>query len=161
MPETTQEIIERVGLIPVLRAKSVAQGRAVVDAMIAGGVTVVEVTMTVPGAIDLLKELLWKIDVDPLHLPAWPARVGPILVRAHVRARLVQCVELLSGREGVARMVSDPSTDRVLTAIVGSLVWAIVTSRDGQATAPTKIKSLRGLSTDGGRGTLSRLRPDA
>jgi len=57
MPETTQEIIERVGLIPVLRAKSVAQGRAVVDAMIAGGVTVVEVTMTVPGAIDLLNEL--------------------------------------------------------------------------------------------------------
>jgi 2-dehydro-3-deoxyphosphogluconate aldolase/(4S)-4-hydroxy-2-oxoglutarate aldolase len=57
MTETTAEIIERVGLIPVLRAKSVAQGRAVVDAMIAGGVTIVEVTMTVPGAIDLLKEL--------------------------------------------------------------------------------------------------------
>jgi 2-dehydro-3-deoxyphosphogluconate aldolase/(4S)-4-hydroxy-2-oxoglutarate aldolase len=58
MSETTQQIIERVGLIPVLRAKSVAQGRAVVDAMVAGGVTVVEVTMTVPGAIDLLKKLL-------------------------------------------------------------------------------------------------------
>lgn len=57
MSETTQQIIERVGLIPVLRAKNVAQGRAVVDAMIAGGVTVVEVTMTVPGAIDLLNEL--------------------------------------------------------------------------------------------------------
>lgn len=57
MSETTQQIIERVGLIPVLRAKSVAQGRAVVEAMIAGGVTVVEVTMTVPGAIDLMKEL--------------------------------------------------------------------------------------------------------
>jgi 2-dehydro-3-deoxyphosphogluconate aldolase/(4S)-4-hydroxy-2-oxoglutarate aldolase len=57
MAETTQETIERVGLIPVLRAKSTAQGRAVVEAMIAGGVTVVEVTMTVPGAIDLLKEL--------------------------------------------------------------------------------------------------------
>jgi len=57
MSETTEQIIERVGLIPVLRAKGVAQGRAVVDAMVAGGVTVVEVTMTVPGAIDLLKEL--------------------------------------------------------------------------------------------------------
>jgi 2-dehydro-3-deoxyphosphogluconate aldolase/(4S)-4-hydroxy-2-oxoglutarate aldolase len=57
MAETTQEIIERVGLVPVLRAKSVAQGRAVVDAMIAGGVTIVEVTMTIPGAINLLKEL--------------------------------------------------------------------------------------------------------
>ena len=57
MPETTQETLERVGLIPVLRAKNPAQGRAVVEAMIAGGVTVVEVTMTVPGAVDLLKEL--------------------------------------------------------------------------------------------------------
>jgi 2-dehydro-3-deoxyphosphogluconate aldolase / (4S)-4-hydroxy-2-oxoglutarate aldolase len=57
MPETTMETIERVGLIPVLRAKNIAQGRAVVDAMMAGGVTVVEVTMTVPGAVDLLKEL--------------------------------------------------------------------------------------------------------
>jgi 2-dehydro-3-deoxyphosphogluconate aldolase/(4S)-4-hydroxy-2-oxoglutarate aldolase len=57
MPETTQEIIERVGLIPVLRARSAAQAHAVVKAMIAGGVTVVEVTMTVPGAIELLAEL--------------------------------------------------------------------------------------------------------
>lgn len=57
MPETTQETLERVGLIPVLRAKNAAQGRAVVEAMLAGGVNVVEVTMTVPGAVDLLKEL--------------------------------------------------------------------------------------------------------
>ncbi len=57
MSETTQQIIERVGLIPVLRAKNSKQAHAVVQAMIVGGVTVVEVTMTVPGAIDLLKEL--------------------------------------------------------------------------------------------------------
>jgi 2-dehydro-3-deoxyphosphogluconate aldolase/(4S)-4-hydroxy-2-oxoglutarate aldolase len=46
MSETTKETIERVGLIPVLRAKDKAQGFAVVKAMIAGGVNVVEVTMT-------------------------------------------------------------------------------------------------------------------
>jgi 2-dehydro-3-deoxyphosphogluconate aldolase / (4S)-4-hydroxy-2-oxoglutarate aldolase len=57
MPETTSEIIERVGLVPVLRAKSIAQAHALVEAMIAGGVTVVEVTMTVPNAVHLLKEL--------------------------------------------------------------------------------------------------------
>jgi 2-dehydro-3-deoxyphosphogluconate aldolase/(4S)-4-hydroxy-2-oxoglutarate aldolase len=57
MSETTKQIIERVGLIPVLRAKSVAQGRAVVEAMVEGGITVVEVTMTVPGAIVLLSQL--------------------------------------------------------------------------------------------------------
>lgn len=57
MSESTAEIIERVGLIPVLRAKNAKQAHAVVDAMIAGGVTVVEVTMTVPGAVDLLRDL--------------------------------------------------------------------------------------------------------
>jgi 2-dehydro-3-deoxyphosphogluconate aldolase/(4S)-4-hydroxy-2-oxoglutarate aldolase len=57
MPETTQETLERVGLIPVLRARNAAQAHAIVKAMIAGGVTVVEVTMTVPGAIDVLREL--------------------------------------------------------------------------------------------------------
>jgi 2-dehydro-3-deoxyphosphogluconate aldolase/(4S)-4-hydroxy-2-oxoglutarate aldolase len=57
MSETTAQTIERVGLIPVLRAKNAVQAHAVVKAMLAGGVTVVEVTMTVPGAIDVLKEL--------------------------------------------------------------------------------------------------------
>jgi len=57
MTETTAQIIERAGLIPVLRARNAAQAHAVVRAMIAGGVTVVEVTMTVPGALDVMKEL--------------------------------------------------------------------------------------------------------
>ena len=55
--ETTAQTLERVGLIPVLRACNARQAHAVVQAMLAGGVTVVEVTMTVPGAVDLLKEL--------------------------------------------------------------------------------------------------------
>jgi 2-dehydro-3-deoxyphosphogluconate aldolase/(4S)-4-hydroxy-2-oxoglutarate aldolase len=66
MPETTQQIIERVGLIPVLRARNATQAHAVVKAMIAGGVTIVEVTMTVPGAIDLLRELKQKYAGDLL-----------------------------------------------------------------------------------------------
>jgi 2-dehydro-3-deoxyphosphogluconate aldolase / (4S)-4-hydroxy-2-oxoglutarate aldolase len=57
MSEATAQTIERVGLIPVLRAKNSKQAHGVVEAMIAGGVTVVEVTMTVPGAVDLLREL--------------------------------------------------------------------------------------------------------
>ncbi|MGD0901683.1 MAG: bifunctional 4-hydroxy-2-oxoglutarate aldolase/2-dehydro-3-deoxy-phosphogluconate aldolase [Terracidiphilus sp.] len=57
MSETTSQTIERVGLIPVLRAKNAAQAHAIVKAMIAGGVNIVEVTMTVPGAVGILKEL--------------------------------------------------------------------------------------------------------
>jgi len=66
MPETTQETIERVGLIPVLRAKNAAQAHAIVKAMIAGGVTVVEVTMTVPGAIEVLRGLKREYGSDLL-----------------------------------------------------------------------------------------------
>ncbi len=57
MTETTAQTLERIGLIPVLRARNSTQAHAVVEAMIAGGVTVVEVTMTVPGAVDVLKDL--------------------------------------------------------------------------------------------------------
>ena len=57
MSETTAQIIERVGLIPVLRAKNPRQAHAVVEAMIAGGVTVVEVTMTCPDACGILTAL--------------------------------------------------------------------------------------------------------
>ena len=53
----TAQLIESAGLIPVLRAKSEIQAHAVVQAMIAGGIRVVEVTMTVPGAVDLLNNL--------------------------------------------------------------------------------------------------------
>jgi len=60
MSETIQQTLERVGLIPVLRARNAAQAHTIVEAMMAGGVTVVEVTMTVPGAVDLIKELSKK-----------------------------------------------------------------------------------------------------
>ena len=55
--EHTKAWIERVGIVPVLRAHSAAEGRALVAALVAGGITVVEVTMTVPGAVELLGAL--------------------------------------------------------------------------------------------------------
>jgi 2-dehydro-3-deoxyphosphogluconate aldolase/(4S)-4-hydroxy-2-oxoglutarate aldolase len=66
MPESIKERIERVGLIPVLRAHSAEQARAAVKAMLAGGVTVVEVTMTVPGAVELLRDLKREYGNDVL-----------------------------------------------------------------------------------------------
>jgi 2-dehydro-3-deoxyphosphogluconate aldolase / (4S)-4-hydroxy-2-oxoglutarate aldolase len=57
MPETTAERLERVGLVPVLRAKNTKQALAVVDAMMAGGLAVVEVTMTCPDPCGVLRAL--------------------------------------------------------------------------------------------------------
>jgi len=49
--------VEALGIVAVIRLKDPAKLRAVVDAIAAGGVRALEVTMTVPGAVGLIREL--------------------------------------------------------------------------------------------------------
>jgi 2-dehydro-3-deoxyphosphogluconate aldolase / (4S)-4-hydroxy-2-oxoglutarate aldolase len=49
--------IQRTGIIPVLRALSTEEALAIVEALTAGGIDVIEVTMTVPGAVDIIRKL--------------------------------------------------------------------------------------------------------
>jgi 2-dehydro-3-deoxyphosphogluconate aldolase / (4S)-4-hydroxy-2-oxoglutarate aldolase len=49
--------LQEIGLVPVLRAESIEQAMALADAIAAGGVTVLEITMTVPGAIQVMRRL--------------------------------------------------------------------------------------------------------
>jgi 2-dehydro-3-deoxyphosphogluconate aldolase/(4S)-4-hydroxy-2-oxoglutarate aldolase len=49
--------LREIGLVPVLRAESVEKALALAEAIAAGGVTVLEVTMTVPGAIQVMRKL--------------------------------------------------------------------------------------------------------
>lgn len=54
------EIIQRikaVGLVPVVRAASADEAMRAVDAIKAGGVSVLEITMTVPGAVGAIEEV--------------------------------------------------------------------------------------------------------
>jgi len=46
--------IEEVGLVPIVRAPSAALGMRAVEAILAGGLSVVEVTMTVPDALAVI-----------------------------------------------------------------------------------------------------------
>lgn len=57
---TRNEVRERildVGIIPVIRAESTAQAMQAVEAVSDGGISVVEITMTVPNAIEALRQL--------------------------------------------------------------------------------------------------------
>jgi 2-dehydro-3-deoxyphosphogluconate aldolase/(4S)-4-hydroxy-2-oxoglutarate aldolase len=49
--------MKNIGLVPVLRADSVPKALALAEAIAAGGVTVLEITMTVPGAIHVMRKL--------------------------------------------------------------------------------------------------------
>jgi 2-dehydro-3-deoxyphosphogluconate aldolase/(4S)-4-hydroxy-2-oxoglutarate aldolase len=54
--EAAQRIRET-GVLPVIRAASKEEAKALIEAIRAGGIDTIEVTMTVPGAIELIAEL--------------------------------------------------------------------------------------------------------
>ena len=58
--------IEALGVVAVIRVKDPGKLRAVVDAMAEGGVRALEVTMTVPGAVDLIRALAPSLPADCL-----------------------------------------------------------------------------------------------
>lgn len=49
--------IRQIGIIPVVRANSADEAFAAVEAICAGGIPILEITMTVPGAVKIIKEL--------------------------------------------------------------------------------------------------------
>jgi len=55
--EEVLKSLREIGLVPVLRAESVDKALALAEAIAAGGVTVLEITMTVPGAIQVMRKL--------------------------------------------------------------------------------------------------------
>ncbi|MCT4544679.1 MAG: bifunctional 4-hydroxy-2-oxoglutarate aldolase/2-dehydro-3-deoxy-phosphogluconate aldolase [Vallitalea sp.] len=55
--ETLQRIVES-GVVAVIRAESKDQGMKIIEAVKNGGVKALEITMTVPGAVDIIKELV-------------------------------------------------------------------------------------------------------
>ena len=66
---TRQEIVQQIqqlGVVAVIRMKDAAKLRRVVDAIADGGVRAIEVTMTVPGAVDLIATLATSLPPEIL-----------------------------------------------------------------------------------------------
>lgn len=55
--QKVRERIVEIGVVPVVRAASPREARMAADAVCAGGIPIVEITMTVPGAVDVIREL--------------------------------------------------------------------------------------------------------
>ncbi len=49
--------IREIGIVPVVRATSAAEALDAVEAIRAGGIPILEITLTVPGAVQIIKEL--------------------------------------------------------------------------------------------------------
>ena len=58
-------------LVAVVRAETKEQGEKIIDSIIAGGINFIEITMTVPGAVDIIKAMCEKYrDTDNVVIGA-------------------------------------------------------------------------------------------
>ncbi|TEU12421.1 MAG: bifunctional 4-hydroxy-2-oxoglutarate aldolase/2-dehydro-3-deoxy-phosphogluconate aldolase [Anaerolineales bacterium] len=77
------ELIQKTGVIAIMRAKSSDQLLAAADAIKAGGVQVIEVTMTTPGALDVIRQATERYGADVLF------GVGSVLDPESARAAIL------------------------------------------------------------------------
>jgi 2-dehydro-3-deoxyphosphogluconate aldolase/(4S)-4-hydroxy-2-oxoglutarate aldolase len=59
--EEVERRIEEIGIVPVVRAAGVEEARQAVDAILQGGIPVVEITMTVAGAVDVIRDVVRQV----------------------------------------------------------------------------------------------------
>src|SRR3981081_1431135 len=55
--QAVRDRILQIGIVPVVRASSAREARIAAEAVCKGGIPIVEITMTVPGAIEVIGEL--------------------------------------------------------------------------------------------------------
>ena len=78
--------IQEAGLLPVLRADSAVQALALAKAIEAGGITALEVTMTVPDAIEVIRSLVRPTAIAFL---SGPARFSILKLRGPASSRVL------------------------------------------------------------------------
>jgi len=64
--QQVRERITEIGIVPVVRASSPEQAVLAAQAVCEGGIPIVEITMTVPGAVDVIRELRKTADSSVL-----------------------------------------------------------------------------------------------
>lgn len=88
MKEALAKILEE-GVVPVIRVSSAQEAWEVSKAIKEGGVSVLEVTMTVPGAMDVIKEVSQKFGKEVL------LGAGTVLDPETARAALINGAQFL------------------------------------------------------------------
>jgi 2-dehydro-3-deoxyphosphogluconate aldolase / (4S)-4-hydroxy-2-oxoglutarate aldolase len=98
---TVLQTIRDVGIIPVVRARSADEAMKAIDAIREGGISILEITMTVPGAAELIFEVSQRYGTDAL------VGAGTVLDSETARACIV----------AGARFIVSPSLDLETIAV--------------------------------------------
>src|ERR1051326_379656 len=132
--------IREVGLVPVVRAASADEAFASVEAIRAGGIPILEITLTVPGAIGMINQLTKRLGDEAL--------IGAGTVLDADTAQ--QCID------AGARFIVSPALDIPTIELCRRLEVPVFPG----ALTPTEVvtawragaNAVEGLSADGGGG---------
>ena len=116
---TVIQTIRDIGIIPVVRAKSADEAMKAIDAIREGGISVLEITMTVPGAVGVIEEVSKRYGSEAL------VGAGTVLDGETARA----CI--LAG----ARFIVSPSFDSETIAVCRRYGTAVMPG----ALTPTEV----------------------
>ena len=126
--EELRRRVEEVGIVPVIRTSSAEDARFAVEEVAHGGIPIIEVTMTVPGAIDVIREIVKNVP-DVI--------IGAGTVLDAITAR--ECIN--SG----AQFISNPALDLPTVQLVHENPDVIMMSG---ALTPTEILSASKAGAD-------------
>jgi 2-dehydro-3-deoxyphosphogluconate aldolase / (4S)-4-hydroxy-2-oxoglutarate aldolase len=142
------QAITDVGVIPVVRAKSAEEAMTAIDAIREGGISVLEITMTVPGAVKMIEEVSRRYGSEAL------IGAGTVLdpetahacIQAGARFIVSPALNLetiaLCSREGVAVMPGALTPTEVVNAWTAGADFVKVFPA-GAVGGPSYIKSLK------------------
>jgi 2-dehydro-3-deoxyphosphogluconate aldolase/(4S)-4-hydroxy-2-oxoglutarate aldolase len=120
--QRVQQKIVEIGVVPVVRASSAREARMAADSVCEGGIPIVEITMTVPGAVEVIRELVKSTAGDVLVGAGTVLNVeaakqclaagAQFLVSPGLNVEVVK----LAGREGKLIMAGALTPTEVITA---------------------------------------------
>jgi 2-dehydro-3-deoxyphosphogluconate aldolase/(4S)-4-hydroxy-2-oxoglutarate aldolase len=140
--------IKDVGVIPVVRATSSDEAMRAIDAIRAGGISVLEITMTVPGAVGVIEAVAKRYGADALVgagtvLDAETARAcirsgAQFVVSPSLNLETIECCRSL----GVAVMPGALTPTEVVTAWTAGADFVKVFPA-GAVGGPSYLKALK------------------
>ena len=145
--------IKKIGIVPVIRAANVAEAVQAVDAVCAGGIAIVEVTMTVPNATQVIRGVVEQ------HGDKVLTGAGTVLTGEQAKACLDAGAEFLVS-PGLSLPVMEVARSRGKLAIPGALTPTELMSAVsagaqvvkifpcGNVGGPKYLKALRGPFPD-------------
>jgi 2-dehydro-3-deoxyphosphogluconate aldolase / (4S)-4-hydroxy-2-oxoglutarate aldolase len=117
--EQLRSRVEEVGIVPVIRTSSAADARFAVEEVAHGGIPIIEVTMTVPGAIEVIREIV-------KHIPDVIIGAGTVLDAMTAR----ECIK------AGAQFIGNPALDVPTVQLVAENPHVLMMSG---ALTPTEI----------------------